>query len=191
MINLIAKWKTISEEKAADLIIFDAVFKKRLHPLTGKPGKFTVLNSPDWVNIIPVTDEGKIVLVQQYRQGIDEITLEIPGGLIENSEVPLLAARRECLEETGYEGTELPIQIGKMRPNPAFQTNTCHTFVWNKCKALHKQNLDTNEDIAILEYTEEQIKEMINDGRINHGVILTAFFFYFMHKENQTKLWQK
>lgn len=184
MINLIAKWKTIQEEKAAELIIFNAFYKTKLHPKTGKQAKFTVIDSPDWVNIIPVTTEGKIVLVQQYRHGTDEITLELPGGLIESGELPEVAAKRECIEETGFASELIPIKIGSQKPNPAFLTNTCLTFLWENCRLKYEQNLDTNEDIAVLEYTIEQIRELIKIGRIDHGVILTAFFFYFMHKEN-------
>lgn len=180
--KLISKWKTINEEKAADLIIFDAVFKERLNPQTGQKGKFIVLDSPNWVNIVPVTKEGKIVMVQQYRQGTDEITLELPGGLIERDEQPFNAAMRECIEETGYEGRGEAIQIGMNRPNPAYQTNKCYTFLWQDCELKFDQKLDTHEDINILEYTEDQIKELIKHGKIDHCVILTALFFYFMHK---------
>lgn len=182
--NLIAKWTTINEERAADLIIFDAVFKERVNPETGQNGKFVVLDSPDWVNIVPVTKEGKIIMVQQYRQGTDEITIELPGGLINNGELPLLAAMRECIEETGYEGKGEALFLGKNRPNPAYQTNTCSTFLWTDCELKYKQKLDRHEDINIVEYTEEQIRKMISEGKIDHCVILTAFFFYFTHRNS-------
>ena len=191
MFKLIAKWKTLGEEKAADLKIFEAYFKERLNPNTGQRGKFVVLDSNDWVNIIPVTSEGKIVMVQQYRHGTDEITLELPGGFVNSGEEPLQGAMRECVEETGYEGENDAIFLGKNRPNPAYQSNTCHTYLWKNCTLKHEQNLDGHEDINILEFTEDQIRSLIAEGKIDHCVILTAFFFYFMHNGQEDSLWQK
>jgi 8-oxo-dGTP pyrophosphatase MutT (NUDIX family) len=113
-------------------------------------GFFTVLDSPDWVNIIPITDDGSIVFVKQYRHGSDSVSLELPGGLKEKNESALDAAKRECTEETGFIGTDDPIQIGVSLPNPAFLTNQCTSFVWMDCKKLNGQNLDSHEVIDVV-----------------------------------------
>ena len=98
---MIKKWNTIGSRKAADLKIFNANWIERKHPDWDKSSNFVVLDSPNWVNIIPITKEGNVVFIEQYRHGTDEITLEVPGGLIESGENPGVAAERECQEETG------------------------------------------------------------------------------------------
>ncbi len=176
---MIKKWETISSEHLVNLKIFNALKKTRLHPSDGRKDDFVVLESSDWVNVIPVTKENKIVMIEQYRHGSDTVTLEIPGGLIEKNEEPRLAAERECIEETGYKGENSAILTGISLPNPAFLNNRCHSYVWFDCEKKFEQNLDLNEDINVLELSVEQIKEFIDNGRINHSVILTAFLYYF------------
>jgi 8-oxo-dGTP pyrophosphatase MutT (NUDIX family) len=177
---LVARWKTTEDRFIADLKIFKATYKSRVNPLSNVTGDFTVLESPDWVNIIALTDDNKIVMVEQYRQGTDSITIEIPGGLIEVNENPLKAARRECLEETGYEGDGEPELIGVSQPNPAFQNNNCYTYVWKNCHKVLNQNLDKHEIINIHLIPLNEIRELILNGNINHSVILTALFYYFL-----------
>ncbi len=177
---MITKWETVKSKKIANYRIFDAVLKERINPLTNEKAEFTVLESNDWVNIIPITIDNKIIIIEQYRHGTDSITLEIPGGLIENGENPIDAAKRECTEETGYISTEEPILTGVSRPNPAYQNNTCYSFVWKNCKLENIQNLDKHEIINIHKFTFDEAKEMIKNGKINHSVILTAFYFFHL-----------
>ncbi|MGE5479043.1 MAG: NUDIX hydrolase [Chloroflexota bacterium] len=176
---MVGKWRTLSSEKIADLKIFDAYEKVRENPATGAQGKFVALDSADWVNIVPVTSAGNIVMVEQYRHGTDSIVLELPGGLANRGEEPSIAAARECAEETGYGSAEAPVYTGYCLPNPAFLNNKCTSFAWFDCKPLAGQTLDEHEIIDIHEFTPGQIKSMIEKGEINHGVILTAFFFFF------------
>ena len=127
---MITKWETIESKKTADLFIFDAYNKKRKNPKSGEIGNFTVLESPNWVNIIPVTSDNKIILIEQYRHGTDSVTIEIPGGLIERDEDTQIAGMRECTEETGFSSKELPILTGVSYPNPAYQSNKCFSYAW-------------------------------------------------------------
>lgn len=175
---MIQKWETISKTFKDNLKIFNVELVNRKHPDLNKTGEFVVLDSPDWVNIIPITDDKKIVFVKQYRHGTDDITLEVPGGLIEKGEDPRKAAERECIEETGYTGPDLPILIGKNSPNPAFQTNSCYSYVWFNCKNTFEQTLDMNEDIETVELRFDEVKQFILQGKINHSIVLTALFFY-------------
>jgi ADP-ribose diphosphatase len=175
---MIKKWNTISSEKAADLKIFNANWVRRQHPDWDKSSNFVVLDSPDWVNIIPITKDGNVVFIEQYRHGTDEITLEVPGGLIEIGEDPGFAGERECQEETGFVGAEKAILLGENRPNPAFMNNTCYSYVWFDCEQKFDQNLDGNEDIKIVEYPLNEVRMLILDKKVNHSLVLTAFFFY-------------
>lgn len=153
---------------------------ERKHPDRDKSGRFVVLDSPGWVNIIPVTRDNKVVFIEQYRHGIDELTLEVPGGLVEAAEESVNAAARECTEETGFVGEGLPQLIGENIPNPAFLNNMCRSYVWFGCEKMKEQNLDGHEDIRVVEIPLADVKGMVMNGEIKHSLVLTAFFYYFL-----------
>ena len=177
---MIKKWDTVGSEFAGDFKIFNISRIKRRHPEWKKEGSFVVLDSPQWVNIIPITPDNKVIFVEQYRHGIDRITLEVPGGLIEKGEEPGTAGERECSEETGFQGPERAELLGENFPNPAFLNNKCYSYVWFNCVKTDEQRLDGNEDINVVEIPLDDIRDRIADGTIQHSLVLTAFFFYFL-----------
>jgi ADP-ribose pyrophosphatase YjhB (NUDIX family) len=122
-------WRLISSQrKFSDRLI--AVDHDRYELSgNGKAGEFTIIRTTDWINVIPFTREGKLVFIRQFRHGIREVTLEIPGGAIDaRDETPRMAAERELREETGYEALNWEY-LGYVTPNPALQNNRCHTFL--------------------------------------------------------------
>ncbi len=172
------KWDTLSREKVEDFKIFQAYRVERRSPDSGKRSKFVTLDSPNWVNIIPITKDKDVVLIEQYRHGSDEVTLEVPGGLVELGEDSRRAAERECLEETGF-GSDVEAELlGINRPNPAFMNNFCGSYVWFDCEKKSEQKLDGNEEIETVKYPLEKIKILVAEGKITHSLVLTAFFFY-------------
>ena len=177
------KWKTLKLVSSIDLKIFTANWIKRENPKTKSTSNFVVLDSKDWVNIIPITTDNKIVMIQQYRQGIDEITLEIPGGLVEPGEEPSAAAMRECIEETGYHSPEPAVPLGIIHPNPAFLNNSCYTFLWQNVEKKFETHFDRNEDIEILLVEEQKLLNLIRSRVITHSIVLNAFLFYFLYKQ--------
>ncbi|MFN3780810.1 MAG: NUDIX hydrolase [Candidatus Kapaibacteriota bacterium] len=176
-------WETIGYGESFDLKIFTAKWVVRRNPKSGKKSNFIILDSPNWVNIIPVTKNNEVVLVRQYRHGINEITLEIPGGLIDKDETPIEAAKRECKEETGFWSNDEPILLGKVRPNPAFQTNTCYTYLWTNVEKRFEPYLDTNEVIEVVLTSAEDLEKLIRTGKIDHSIVLNALLFYFLHSK--------
>jgi len=177
---MIPIWDTIANTELIDLKIFKAELVTRRHSVLGKTNDFVVLNSADWTNIIPVTKDGKILLIEQFRQGTNSITLEIPGGLIEKGEEPVDAARRECIEETGYSSDKELELLGISLPNPAFLNNKCYTFAWFDVELRHPQKFDENEEINVIPTPINEIKKMVLNGQINHSIITTAFFYFFL-----------
>jgi 8-oxo-dGTP pyrophosphatase MutT (NUDIX family) len=177
---MIKKWETVSSKDGGDFKIFKAQWLKRRHPDWKKEGDFVVLNSLPWVNIIPLTPDNNVLLIEQYRHGIDNITLEVPGGLVEQNEDPGNAGERECLEETGYAGQGKSEYLGETLPNPAFLNNICYSFLWKNCTKIKEQSLDKHEDIRVIEVPLAEIKDYIISGKINHSLVLDAFFFYFL-----------
>ena len=177
-----SEWKIVSEENVGNFRIFDIKEVTAISPRTGNQHPYYLLDSTDWVNIIPITSENEVVMVKQFRFGTSKIELEIPGGMIDNGEMPMKAAIRELREETGYVGNE-PIYLGSVNPNPAFLTNKCHMFLIEECKCEGEQELDPGEDIEIQKIDISKIKGLIEDGTIGHSLVICAFNFLNSHRE--------
>ena len=181
---MVKNWQTVNKDLINDFRIFKANWIIRKHPDLGKESKFVVLDSPNWVNIIPVTKNNEIVLIEQYRQGIDGVTLEVPGGLIDPGEDAGEAGERECREETGYLSAEKAELLGINEPNPAFMNNICYSYLWRNCEKNASQELDPHEDIETVLVPADEIKNYIKEGKIKHSLVLTAFFYYFLRYGN-------
>lgn len=150
-------------------------------PRTGREHDFFLLDSPDWVNIIPVTREGKVILVKQYRLGTREFSLEIPGGMLDEGDDPAGAAVRELLEETGCVGDE-PVLLGIVHPNPAILMNRCHTYLIANVVQKQPPKQDSTEDIEVQSAALDDIPRLIREGRITHALVIAAFYWYFSRK---------
>lgn len=177
------RWTTHKEEPIAHYRIFSISSAERSvlrKDGTLLQGDFYIIHSPNWVNVIPLTPDNKVVLVRQYRHGVDEISLEIPGGICNEGENPLDAARRECLEETGYSSKEEPELLGTTDTNPALFTNQCYVYLWRNCTFNTVQELDEHEDIEVIKIPLLEIPERIKRGEIRHTLVLTAFLQYFL-----------
>ncbi len=147
---------------------------------------FTVFELEDWVNIIPLTADGRIVTIRQYRHGVRRDTVEIPGGLIsEHDTSPLEAAVREMEEETGYCSDDV-VHIGTVEPNPALQTNRCHTFLARNVRLKSGQNLDPTESIRVELYMKDDVFRMIRDNRITHGLVVAAFAHFLLYESRDS-----
>jgi 8-oxo-dGTP pyrophosphatase MutT (NUDIX family) len=142
-------WEVLASERRERLRIFGLRVDRAVSPRTGAAHDFYVLESDSWVNVIPITPEREVVLIRQYRHGTREVTLEIPGGIVEAGDSPQEAARRELLEETGYEAEEM-IGLGFVHPNPAFLDNRCFTFLAQDARRTGLQSQDEKEDIQVL-----------------------------------------
>jgi ADP-ribose pyrophosphatase len=147
-------------------------------PRTGKEHDFYLLDSSDWVNVIPLTAEGRVILVKQFRMGTKDFSLEIPGGMLDEGDHPAGAAVRELLEETGYAGDE-PVLLGVVHPNPAIQTNRCYTYLIKNVVLKTAPQQDSTEDIEVQSAPLDDIPRLIREGRITHALVIAAFYWYF------------
>lgn len=171
-------WKTVETREAGDFSIFSVRFDRSVSPETGFEKEWTVLESNDWVNVVPVTPEGEIVLIRQYRHGTRSYTIEIPGGGVDPGDRDgAEAARRELLEETGY-GAERIVHIGTVEPNPAFQTNRCLTYLAENALPRGTQRLDPGEEIEVFRVPGREVYRMIREGEIAHALVIAAFYWY-------------
>ena len=171
-------WKHRDGQKVYDAGIFE-VHKER-YDFRGKPAghPFHILRCRDWVNVVPVTPDGRVVLIRQYRHGVREDCLEIPGGVMDSTDSgPKEAAIRELFEETGYRG-DPAISLGSVTSNPAILTNRTHSFCVPNAVLAGAQDLDEHEAIEVEIRPESDILALIQSGEIHHALSVVALLRY-------------
>ncbi len=172
-------WKVENSRRDDSYRVFSIRTDRAVSPRTGRAHDFYVLESTPWVNVIALTPEDEVIFVRQYRHGIADITLEIPGGMVEGEDTPLAAARKELREESGYEA-ETWVELGSVHPNPAIQSNRCYTYLALGAVKVGDLQLDDQEDITVTLSPLGRVPDLIREGRITHALVLAAFYRYFM-----------
>lgn len=143
---------------------------------------FSILEAPDWINVIALTSDNNIVLVEQYRYGTEVPTLELPGGVCDPGETSLESSKRELLEETGY-SSETWISLGKVSSNPAMQTNFTHTFLAKDAVKTAEQQLDGNERINVHVLPIEEFLDLVGSGDIDHSLVVAAVAKFLLNRD--------
>jgi ADP-ribose pyrophosphatase len=175
-------WPLKESRSAGDYKIFKVRSDLRTSPRTGKEHEFFVIESVDWCNIVALTPDNQLVMVEQYRQGTNLIELELPGGMIDPGEGPLETAARELREETGYAG-DAPESGGFVYANPAIMNNKVHTTIIRNAAKQHDTELDAGEDLITRLVPLADIPKLIHNGTIGHSLMVAALF-RFQIEEN-------
>lgn len=144
--------------------------------------EYYILEYPNWVNIVALTDKNEIVLVKQYRHGVQESVLEIPGGVIDEGEDALVAAKRELLEETGYLFDSFE-KICELFPNPATSNNITTTYLARGGKKVQEQQLDSQEDIEVILKSPEEVKQLLLQNKFGQALHTAALFYALLNLE--------
>jgi ADP-ribose pyrophosphatase len=174
---MVQPWTFLDSRIIQSCRVFRLKNERYRSPRTGQEHEFYLIDSPDWVNVIPLTPDGKVILVKQYRFGTQEFSLEIPGGMLDPEDTPAGAASRELLEETGYAGDE-PILLGTVHPNPAIHTNRCYTYLIKNVTCQNPPCQDSTEDIEVQKAPLSEIAQLIRERKITHALVIAAFYWY-------------
>ena len=175
---MIKPWDQISSRPVADFRIFSIRSDRKTSPRTQQQHEFVVIDCVNWVNVIAVTPDSQLVMVEQYRHGSNTVELEIPGGMIDPGDAsPEVAGARELREETGYEGDQVR-RIGRIFPNPAIMSNICFTVMVENCRCLHPIALDQGEDLITRLVPLAEIPRLVANGTIQHSLVVVALYHF-------------
>jgi len=170
-------WTAVESTTLVDCSVFQVQRERVVGPGGAAPHDLFRIEAGDWVNVVPVTREGGIVLVRQYRAGSRTTTLEIPGGMVDPGETPADAAARELLEETGYGGGTIR-PLGTVNPNPALFGNRCHTFLAEGVTRIADAPETEGEVTSVEVVAPEALEACVARGEIDHALVIAALFFH-------------
>jgi ADP-ribose pyrophosphatase len=173
--RIFGPWRRVGAVRVQMCGVFDVDRVRFQPPDDRKTREFYIVQAPDWTNVVPLTEDGQVVFIRQFRYGTGTLTLEIPGGMCEPGEEPRESALRELREETGYEAGEL-VDLGWVHPNPALQSNRCHTFLARNVTRVGDPQPDRDEAFEVVTVPLAEVPRLIRDGSITHALVVAAFY---------------
>ncbi|MSO53311.1 MAG: NUDIX hydrolase [Acidobacterium sp.] len=173
----LSRWEKGASRSLAATRIFDVRGVEFRHPVRDTRREFVVIDAPDWVNVIALTPDHRLVLVNQFRYGTDAFSWEVPGGGIDAGEDPVTAGVRELQEETGYTGKTARL-LGSVNPNPAILNNRCHLVLVEGAERTNEQEWGPDEEIEVMTLPVDEAYAWARSGRITHSLVLNALFLF-------------
>jgi ADP-ribose pyrophosphatase len=181
----IKPWPVVRSAPKGDFHIFKIRQDTKTSPRTGREMDFVVLESRNWVNVVAVTRDKRLVMVEQFRHGSATVELEIPGGVMDaEDDSPVTAGLRELTEETGFEG-DRPRLIGQVWSNPAIMNNRTYTVLVENCRLRTATRFDSGEDILTRLVPVADVPELVRSGQIRHSLVIVALHHYELLRQAQ------
>jgi ADP-ribose pyrophosphatase len=180
-------WTLLDKTLALQTRIFKVLLARYRMPRTGQENVFSVVDSPDWVNVVAIDKHQNAILIRQFRVGTGAFTLEVPGGMVDPGEHPRATAERELYEESGYRAERL-IDLGFIEPNPAIFNNRAHMFLAEGCEHVGAQVLDEGEDIEVVPMPVAEVLRMLHSGQITHALVSVALSRYELYAAGKLSL---
>ncbi len=171
------KWKTLSSEYLYNAVWLKARRDKCLKPDGSIVENYYVIEYPEWVTALALTENEDVLLVRQYRHAAEVVSIEIPGGCVDATDKNYEEAiRRELLEETGYAFKEA-IYLGDTSPNPSTNANWMHMFLLTGGKKVQEQKLDEHEELEVMIVPLNELIRMVLNNEIIQAMHVTTIFF--------------
>jgi 8-oxo-dGTP pyrophosphatase MutT (NUDIX family) len=174
----ILPWTWVRDREAYQTRILSVLERTVVSPKDGEEKTFTVLKAPSWVNVLAITDDSKVVMVNQYRQGSREFSLELPGGVVEDGDALEESALRELMEETGY-GCDSVSVLMSLNPNPAIFDNSITTFLARGARKVGEVSFDENEETEVRLVGLDELRDLFLAGAFGHA-LMAAPIGYFL-----------
>ncbi len=178
------KWTVEDSRTLLKTRVFD-VLGQTERSGTGLEGDFIAVEAPEWVMVIPELD-GKFALVRQWRHGAEAMSIEFPGGVLDEGEDPETAARRELLEETGFRAGKLTL-LGVTNPNAALFKNHFHVYLAEELQQTGTQSLDEDEFLNFFMLPVDEVIASFGRREFIHAMMGTALAFYLRHRKYSFK----
>jgi 8-oxo-dGTP pyrophosphatase MutT (NUDIX family) len=180
---MILPWKKIRSTPNGDFRVFKVRTDYSVHPRTGREHDFFVLESVNWVNVVALTPDQKLVMVEQYRHGTNTVELEIPGGVMDPGETdPVATAVRELREETGYVGENARL-LGRVWSNPALFNNVTFTVLVENCRLQQEVQFDHAEDLETRLLPISDIPKLVAEEKIGHSLVVVALYYFELWRQ--------
>ena len=173
-------WKTLSSEYITRHKYFTARKDKCETPEGKIIEEYFVVEMPVSACALSLTEDGEVIMIKQYRHPIGQTILELPGGFIDENELPEAAMARELMEETGYEFSSVE-QVGTIAANPGVLNNFTWLFLARGGKKTGMQKLDHNEEIDVVTISLDELKELFLKNKIVQS-LHTSCIFYALRK---------
>ena len=175
---MIQPWRTLASKPVGNFRIFSIRSDLKVSPRTGQEHDFYVIDCTAWVNVIALTPDQKMVLIEQYRHGSNTIELEVPGGIMDPEDAsPAATGVRELREETGYEGENARV-LSEEFPNPAIMSNKCYTILIENCRLTHPVEFDSAEDLATRLVPVDEVPALVAANKIRHAIVVSALYHF-------------
>jgi ADP-ribose pyrophosphatase len=177
----LAPWVLLEKQLALQTRIFRVMLERWRSPRTGLEGTYSVIESPDWVNVVATDLHDNLIMIRQFRFGTAAFTLEVPGGMVDPGEHPHATAERELYEESGYRAQQV-VPLGFIEPNPAIFNNRAHMFWAQGCERVGEQVLDAGEDIEVVPMPIDQVLDLLHGGQITHALVSVALSRFELYR---------